>query len=264
MRRTCHQGALGMELATRQTPRTAVRSGRSTVLDVDSRRALLARSELFVDLPAPVLDDLAGRSNARYLDSGELVFRKNDSADFAALVVEGVVYAILYGPDGRELIVDMAGPGQAIGEAALLGASCHHFTAVAAGMVTVLLLRRVHLAGLLTEPQFLHRVMILLAGRVSRTARALETMCLYSLESRLARYLLDAAERSGRERGTAQIELPPTQGILASMLNASRPKLNALLQGWQRAGLISRERNVLYVHDFEQLRLKACSPERRL
>ena len=47
------------------------------------------------------------------------------------------------------------------------------------------------------------------------------------------------------------------------MLNASRPKLNALLQEWQRAGLISRERNVLRVHDFEQLRRKACAPERR-
>ncbi|WP_158537027.1 Crp/Fnr family transcriptional regulator [Dyella sp. AtDHG13] len=253
-----------MELATRRhASRTAVRSGRSTVLDAEGRRALLARSDLFAGLPAPVLDELAGRSNGRCLDSGELVFRKNDAADFAALVVEGVVYAILYGPDGRELIVDMAGSGQAIGEAALLGASCHHFTAVAAGMATVLLLRRVHLAGLLTEPQFLHRVMLLLAGRVSRTARALETMCLYSLESRLARYLLDASDRNGRERDAAQIQLPPTQGILASMLNASRPKLNALLQEWQRAGLISRERNVLRVHDFEQLRRKACAPERR-
>jgi CRP-like cAMP-binding protein len=251
-----------MELATRHASRTVVRSGRSTVLDAEGRRALLARSELFAGLPASVLDDLAERSHARYLDSGELVFRNNDPADYAALVAEGAVYAILYGPDGRELIVDMAGSGQAIGEAALLGASYHHFTAVAVGMATVLLLRRVHLARLLTEPQFLNRVLLLLAGRVSRTAKALETMCLYSLESRLARYLLEAAERDGH--GVAQIQLPPTQGILASMLNASRPKLNALLQGWQRAGLISRERNVLYVHDFEQLRRKACAPERRL
>lgn len=253
-----------MELATRRASRTAVRGGRSTVVDAESRRAWLAQSELFAGMPSAVLDDLAERSNVRHLDSGELIFRKNDAADFAALVVEGVVYAILYGPDGRELIVDMAGAGQGIGEAALLGASCHHFTAVAAGMATVLLLRRVHLAGLLTEPQFLNRVLILLAGRVSRTAKALETMCLYSLESRLARHLLDAVERGDRERGEAQIQLPPTQGILASMLNASRPKLNALLQEWQRTGLINRERNVLYVRDFERLRRKACAPVRRL
>lgn len=253
-----------MELATRHASRTVVRSGRSTVLDAESRRALLARSELFAGLPASVLDDLAERSYTRHLEGGELVFRVNDPADFAVLVAEGEVYAILYGPDGRELIVDMAGSGQAIGEAALLGASHHHFTAVAVGMATVLLLRRVHLTHLLTEPQFLNRVLLVLAKRVSRTAKALETMCLYNLESRLARYLLDEVERAGRERSVAKIQLPPTQGILASMLNASRPKLNALLQVWQRAGLISRERNVLYVHDFEQLRRKACAPERRL
>lgn len=252
-----------MELARRHAPRTVVRSGRSIVLELADRRALLARSELFCGLPDTVLDDLAQRSHGRQLESGELVFRNHDPADFAAVVAEGAVYAILYGPDGRELIVDMASAGQAIGEAALLGASQHHFTAVAEGMTTVLLLRRVHLTRLLTEPQYLNRVLLLLAGRVSRTAKALETMCLYSLESRLARYLLDAVHAGG-ERGVAQIQLPPTQGILASMLNASRPKLNALLQGWQRAGLISRERNVLYVHDFEQLRRKACAPERRL
>lgn len=252
-----------MELATRHASRTAARTVRSTILSVDRRRMLLAQSALFEGLPAVLVDDVAERAVGRQLASGELMFRKNDPADFAVLVVEGVVYAILYGPDGRELIVDMASPGQAIGESALLGANCHHFTAVAAGTVTVLLLRRSHLIGLLAEPLFLNRVLMLLAGRVSRTAKALETMCLYSLESRLARYLLDASERSGRERGDAQIELPPTQGILAAMLNASRPKLNALLQGWQRAGLISRDRNVLHVHDFEQLRRKAYAPERR-
>lgn len=246
-----------MGLATRHASGAPVRSVRSTVLDVDRRRALLAQSELFAGLPPALVGALAERSTARQLDSGELVFRKDDAAEFAVLVVQGVVYAILYGPDGRELIVDMAGTGQAIGESALLGADCHPFTAVAAGHATVLLLRRGHLAGLLTDPLFLNRVLMLLAGRVTRTARALETMCLYGLESRLARYLLDASEHTSRGDRGIPIELPPTQGILAAMLNASRPKLNALLQGWQRAGLISRERNVLYVHDFEQLRRKA-------
>lgn len=200
---------------------------------------------------------MAERSVGRYLVSGESVFRKNDPTDFAALVVEGLVYAILYGPDGRELIVDTAEPGQPIGESALLGVSCHPFTAVAAGAAIVLLLRRCHLARLMAEPAFIDRLLSILAGRVSHTARALETMCLYSLESRLARYLLDAAARGEREHGDMQIMLPRTQGILAAMLNASRPKLNALLQGWQRDGLISRDGSALHINDLELLRRKA-------
>jgi len=224
------------------------------MLDLDQRRHLLAQSSLFQGLPSALLGDMAERSVGRYLASGESVFRKNEPTDFAALVVEGLVYAILYGPDGRELIVDTAEPGQPIGESALLGARCHPFTAVAAGAAIVLLLRRCHLARVMAEPAFIDRLLSILAGRVSHTARALETMCLYSLESRLALYLLDAAARD--PEGTL-VMLPRTQGILAAMLNASRPKLNALLQGWQRDGLIHRDGSRLSIKDLDRLRRKA-------
>lgn len=228
-------------------------------LAYERRQSLLAQSSLFQGLPGALVDDMARGSVARELEGGELVFRKNDPTDFAALVLEGLIYAIVYGPDGRELILDTAEAGQSIGESALLGAHCHYFTAVAAGAAIVLLLRRCHLLQLMTEPAFLDRVLALLARRVSRSAMALETLCLYSLESRLARYLLDAAERQKTPKGGTRIILPQTQAILAAMLNASRPKINALLQEWQREGLITRDRNVLDVNDFDELRRRAWS-----
>lgn len=228
-------------------------------LAYERRQSLLAQSSLFQGLPDALVDDMARGSVARELEGGELVFRKNDPTDFAALVLEGLIYAIVYGPDGRELILDTAEAGQSIGESALLGAHCHYFTAVAAGAAIVLLLRRCHLLQLMTEPAFLDRVLALLARRVSQSAMALETLCLYSLESRLARYLLDAAERQKTPQGGTRIILPQTQAILAAMLNASRPKINALLQEWQREGLITRDRNVLDVNDFDELRRRAWS-----
>ncbi|TBR40265.1 Crp/Fnr family transcriptional regulator [Dyella terrae] len=242
---------------------TGVLAGVSTtmsrVLDIERRQALLAKSSLFQGLPESLVDDMARGAIGRELEAGELVFRKNDPTDFAALVVEGLIYAIVYGPDGRELILDSAEAGQSIGESALLGAHCHYFSAVAAGAAIVLLLRRCHLLRLMTEPAFIDRVLSLLARRVSRSALALETLCLYSLESRLARYLLDLAERSGDVADGVRVVLPKTQTILAAMLNASRPKINAMLQDWQRSGLIDRMRNELTINDLAELRRRAWS-----
>ncbi|RCI69404.1 Crp/Fnr family transcriptional regulator, partial [Pseudomonas aeruginosa] len=54
--------------------------------------------------------------------------------------------------------------------------------------------------------------------------------------------------------------LPTNQSILAAMLNASRPKLNAQLQIWKREGLISCRNDRILINDLGRLRRKAELP----
>src|SRR5690606_27466680 len=89
------------------------------------------------------------------------------------------------------------------------------------------------------------------------------SISLYRLESRLARHLLSGLGPDEGHGGPADIVLPATQGILASMLNVSRSKLNAQLQAWQRSGLACRHGNMLHVHDLDLLRAKAFAPRAR-
>ncbi|WP_407353868.1 Crp/Fnr family transcriptional regulator [Luteimonas sp. R10] len=223
----------------------------------------LEASSLFQGLPAPVRDYVLANAVECTLDDGNVLFSKNDAGDFLALVLSGQVYKLLYGPDGQELIMGSVEQGGTVDATVLVDRQVRSFTAVARGPTRILKLLRRHFPVLLSEPLVVRRAHAALCLELRRAIDDLENMCLHRLESRLARCLLLRLREQGGARGTvAEVVLPPTQGILAAMVNASRSKLNAQLQCWHRSGIISCGRHVLRINDLEALRLKArLAPE---
>jgi len=239
-------------------------SGADDTLALATRHAALQRSKLFRDMPEPLIQHVATHVVERRLRDGEALFLKHDPDDFVALVVAGRVYTWLYGPDGRELIIDSAEPGEVVGETALVEPNRREAAAFACGPTRLLLLSRSHFPRLTNEPMFIQRLLMLLCDKVRKAAAFIESACLYRLESRLARYLVTAVDSHGRsEYGGVVVPLPPSQSNLAAMINASRPKLNAQLQTWRRDGLVSWTRDSLLIFDVEQLRSVALIPAGR-
>ena len=217
----------------------------------------LERFALLRGLPQSLLDLVAANSVECRLGDGEALFFKDDPGDFLALVVDGLVYEILYGPDGQELIVGATTPCEVVDEAVLLERHRRSFTAIAYADAVILKLARRYFPALVAESAVLERAYAALCGDLRQAIDNLENMCLHRLETRLARYLL--MQLSGTPRGnTAEILLPPTQSILAAMVNVSRSKLNVQLQHWHRSGLVARHRNVLRINDLDAFRGKAC------
>lgn len=226
----------------------------AVMLDFPFRQTLLAGSDLFRDMPDSLIRYVATHAVERILDDREVLYLKGDAPTFVVLVVQGHVYQLIHGPDGREQIVATAGAGQMVGESALIDGQVREVSAIACGQTRVLQLGQRHFAALYAEPLFLRRMLMLLMQRFLKLVELLELVCLHRLESRLARFLLANLEEAGR---TGSVSIPRSQGMLASMLNTSRPKLNVQLQLWRRLGLISGQRDVLVVNDIEHLRRKA-------
>ncbi|MDH5824830.1 Crp/Fnr family transcriptional regulator [Luteimonas sp. RD2P54] len=221
-------------------------------------RPILENCALLRGSPAELLDHLLGHAHECRLGAGEILFFKNDPGEFLALVLGGQIFRVLYGPDGQELIVGAVEAGGTVDAAVLVDRQRHSFTAIARGPTRVLRLQRRHFPLLLADPVVAARAHAALCLDLRQAIDGLETMCLHRLESRLARHLLTCLQAQGGGCGSAgEIALPPTQGILAAMVNVSRPKLNAQLQRWHRSGLISRRRNMLRINDLELLRCKA-------
>lgn len=216
----------------------------------------LERFALLRGLPSSLLEFVAVNSVECRLGEGEALFFKNDPGDFLALVADGRIYEILYGPDGQELIVGATAPSEAVDEAVLLDRHRRSFTAIAYADTVILKLARRHFPALVAESAVLERAYAALCGNLRQAIANLENMCLHRLEARLARYLL--MQLQGSPCGnTAEIVLPPTQSILAAMVNVSRSKLNVQLQRWHRSGLVSRHRNVLCINDLDAFRGRA-------
>ena len=80
---------------------------------------LLQRCPLLHGLP-DLLRHVATHASERRLRDKDVLFLKHDPEDFIGLVLGGHLYTVLYGPDGRELIVNDIRPGEVIGETALI------------------------------------------------------------------------------------------------------------------------------------------------
>lgn len=229
------------------------------MLDLPLRQTLLARSDLFRGMPEELLRYVAAHVAERTLVDRELLYLKDDTLEFIALVVEGRVYSLVHGPDGREQIIGSVGPGQVVGESALITGHARECSTFASGPTRVLLLGRRHFAQLSQEPAFLRRLLMLMMVRLLKVIELLELVCLHRLESRLARFLLANLDEIDLALALPCVSLPASQGLLASMLNTSRPKLNVQLQSWRRSGLISGKLERTVINDLDHLRRKASS-----
>ncbi len=224
----------------------------------EDRGAILQQSVLFRDMPQALVRHAATHVVERRLNDGEALFLKHDPDDFVAFVVSGRVYSVMYGPDGRELIINSTEPGDVVGETALVESGVRESAAFACGHTRIFILGRRHFPELTKEPLFLQRLLMLLRLKLREAAAFVESVCLYRLESRLARYLVSVVDRCGRaEFGGVVVPLPPSQSSLAAMVNASRPKLNAQLQTWRRNGLVTWTQDKLLIVDVDQLRYMA-------
>ncbi|WP_211269423.1 Crp/Fnr family transcriptional regulator [Chromobacterium amazonense] len=209
---------------------------------------------LFESLPPDVLSHIERHATLISGKQTRLLFLRGDPENFIGVVLQGNAYHTLQEPDGHEVIIDSSGPGDIVGESALLHPGRRTCTAQLSRDCRLLLLHRQHFHPLQAEPLLMARVQEQLCKRLQRVSNFVETVCLYRLEARLARHLLMEIDQRGRAGPGGPI-LPMTvnQTVLAAMLNASRPRLNAQLKQWQRAGLIQLSRHALQVCDPSRL-----------
>ena len=194
----------------------------------------------------------AAAQPARYA-AGEVVFRRGDPGeDGMLLVLDGLVRLHLTEPGGRELSLALAGAGEPIGELAIIDDGPRSADATALTPVSGLLVRRAEARALMASDAAVAVALLrALAAKVRRTTDQIEAVGLRPLPRRLAGVLLKlaAADPAGLVR------LP--QGQIASLVAASRPKVNAALAEFRARGLVEPRRAGLALADPVGLRALA-------
>ncbi|WP_244123238.1 Crp/Fnr family transcriptional regulator [Burkholderia gladioli] len=210
---------------------------------------ILRNIPILADLPESLLAHIE-RHLAPWPERGHrLLFFKGDPENFIAFVHRGRVYKTLHEPGGREVILGHTLPGELLGESTLLRAHRRSFTAQLSHDCRISLLHRQHFAPLRANADFMERIYEQLCRHIQQLSDFTESACLYRLEARLARHLLNRVQ--GKE---LEVALPESQSILAAMLNVSRPRLNSSLQKMQRDGLIRLHEHGVTIEKLERLR----------
>ncbi len=207
------------------------------------REALLSNS-LFQTMRGPEIDDVIAHSIERRVLKGSLIFSKGDSGSSMMAVLAGRVRVGTQSAEGKEVTLNVIGPGEIFGEIALLDGKPRSADAAAIEDTLLMVVERRHFLPLLMRHEGLvERLLVVLCERLRRTSLALEELALANLPARLARVLVRLGEDYGRpgSDGGVRIEMKLSQRDLANLVASTRESVNKQLRVWRTAGSVSLE-----------------------
>ncbi|MGE0627472.1 MAG: Crp/Fnr family transcriptional regulator [Hyphomicrobiaceae bacterium] len=205
---------------------------------------LLGKTRLFGALEPETLGKVARQLRPVSFKTNQQIFSRGDPGSELYLMLEGRVRLSIISLEGRELAFTHALAGDVFGEIATLDGGARTADATAVSPVKTLMMSRAQVASLVeTSPRFARAAIDLLCQRLREGDQQLEVIALHRIEVRLARYLLSAVRQQHGDKPPADplIRLGISQGELALVVGASRPKVNAALMMLEDTGAITRK-----------------------
>ncbi|MBN1179625.1 MAG: Crp/Fnr family transcriptional regulator [Anaerolineae bacterium] len=209
--------------------------------DTSARAAFLQSIPLFQDMGEQALQRLAEDIQSHVTQPGALIFRQGDAAYTCHIVRRGKVRVFVLGEDGRELSVRILGPGEIIGEMALLDDQPRSASVEALEETETLKLHRNAFMRYVQEhPALALSLLRSLSDRLRLATADAEEMASLTVSERLVRRLRRLAEWSGKPvAGGTRITLPMTQEELATLVGTSRESVNRALVRLRREGKVT-------------------------
>jgi CRP/FNR family cyclic AMP-dependent transcriptional regulator len=216
--------------------------------------SLLRQIPLFAAVPEKTLTGL--RTTTRMLAAGETLFSMGDPAGAAYVAVTGRLKIVrLADSDGRELLLDIVGPGAILGELAMFRDAPRSASIVALTESELISIdRRDFLEVVRSHSDLAITLLSRLAEKVRTLTATLEESSFLELSARLARRLLDLSRRFGvATAGGLTLDVPLSQQDLARLLGVSREAVNKQLRQWESLGTITLRRGRVSINDLAWL-----------
>jgi CRP/FNR family cyclic AMP-dependent transcriptional regulator len=211
--------------------------------------ALLQQIPLFADMPREQLRPLAGALDRRSYDKGQLILHQGDPGESLFVVASGRVRIYTLSPEGHELSVYICDAGDFFGEMALLTGEPRSACAEAMQPTEVLVLhRQAFQQYLLANPAAALHTIRALSRRLQHTTASAGSLVSLSVTQRIARVLLDLAERYGlpQQEGVL-IDLDLSQEAIATLVGTTRESANRALAALREQGIVQVDRTCIRV-----------------
>ena len=184
----------------------------------------------------PVVRELATRGQIRSFPKNTVFINEGDRGDSLFIIVSGRVKVYVSDNQGREMILDIHGPGQYVGEMALDGrprsASVMTLEATACAMVTREMLKE----AIIADPDLAMSLIEELIDRARIATDTIKNLALMDVYGRVARLLLSLA----RERdGKLVVPERMTQQDIADRVGASRDMISRFFKDLTTGGYVT-------------------------
>lgn len=186
---------------------------------------------------------------------GEVLFREGQRGDRLYVIVTGKIKLGRSSTDGRENLMAILGPGEMFGELSLFDPGPRTATATAVADTELIGMGNESLHEYLKDrPAVSLALLASLARRLRRTNDSVADLVFTDVPGRVAKALLDLANRFGRpaEDGVL-VAHELTQEELAQLVGASRETVNKALADFASRGWLKLEARAVILLDVDRL-----------
>jgi CRP-like cAMP-binding protein len=216
----------------------------------------LSASPGFAGIPARDLAALAAVAREETYRVREYIFMEGDPAEWFCIVRAGRVKILRQSRGGKEVVLELLGPGEPFGGVAVIERRPYPASAQTTEASVVLKIPREPIVALSERhPGFIREMALMIGRRLRAAHESVRTLAVDPVEARLAGALLRLAERDGT-RGDGGITLPftLTRQSLADMTGTTVETAIRIMSRWQKSNLVRDDGGRLVLVDPDALR----------
>jgi len=192
-------------------------------MTVGQRVEALRSTQLFAQASAEKLEMLAGRSSARRLRQGEVLFTRGGEARGMYVVVSGVLRAFRESEGGREQTIHVERTGAVLADVPMFDDGPYPSTVMAEENATVLFLEKDDVRKFLLEnSEVAFAALRIMSARLRKVTALVEELSLRDVAQRLAKMLLEEAAKSGVVEDGVSFSLGTPHQRIAARLGCVR------------------------------------------
>lgn len=220
-------------------------------------RKVLEEIAYLKGLDQSLAEELLSRAREKELKAGANLFHAGDPADGCYVILEGSLKAGLFSEEGDEQFLAVLGPGDIVGELALIDQQPRSASVSALSFSRLAFISQKEFQSFADQNPAVYRHMLrILSARLRTTNETLIARSFLPLSGRVAKTLLQLAESFGKPLGEGRILINHriSQVGIANMSGVARENVSRVLSEWRKKGYISRLSHYYCLEDPRALR----------
>ncbi len=216
----------------------------------------LRQHDFFASMSDDTMEELLALTQTKTIKSRQAIFRQGEDGDTLYVILSGRVKIATTAVAGKETVLCFMGPGDVLGEIAVLDSGVRTASAVVIEEARVLALRQaVFLTFLEKHPKVALHIIRVLCGRLRSTDEFVEQMTTLQAGPRLAKALLRLADQYGKPQasGGILVDIKLSQANLGAHAGLMRENVNRQLKMWEDEGVLEGKGGVIILHRPESL-----------
>jgi CRP-like cAMP-binding protein len=209
---------------------------------------------LFGTLSEKERTKLLSVSVQKEFERGDVIAQEGDRSSYVFIVTNGQVKGTKFTSDGREIILEVLGHCDMIGQVAAIANEPFYYTAIALTKSMVNIIKKEDFMELIrSNPGITNKTFIALGKRLRAAQIKIEEFVNDKVEQRIAKLLITLSARMGSE-------IPFTRQEIAGMVGTTIETTIRVTSRFKEAKVIRTTRGKIIITDKKKLQLLADGP----